>query len=66
MDALGVGRDHVGETGKLPSIAELRGDSEPQPEAEPAVDNEVNVVVTPPEPPTAAEPATEGEAIRQS
>lgn len=67
MDALGVGRDHVGETGKLPTIPELRGDSAPEAEpevpvaheADPAVVDEVNVVTTPP----AAEPQ-DGQAVR--
>jgi hypothetical protein len=65
VDAMGVGRDHVGETGKLPDITAPSGKAEPEPAPEvpaEAVVDEVNVVVTPPEPPAPTEP--QSEAVR--
>ncbi len=63
VDALGVGRDHVGETGKLPSLAELRGDSElgHEPVAEPAAEDSAPHEA---ESPATTEPQSDGEAVR--
>jgi len=66
MDALGVGRDHVGETGKLPTLAELTSQHVPETEIadELPIIDEINVVVTPPQPAATAEPQSDGEAVR--
>jgi hypothetical protein len=69
VDAMGTGRDHVGESGKLPSIAAPAAEAVPeaelaaQPAAEPAVMDEVNMVETTPALDATVAPERDGETV---